>query len=133
MSWVIDTSALVRLFIPDGPISKEAEAAFNQAGAGGEPVLAPQLILVEVANVLLRKLRRDELSSAEHDELLNTILALPIRLIEHPPLIFAASRLAREFKLSAYDAIYLALAEEHGATLLTCDEYLATAARSLGL
>lgn len=31
MMWVIDTSALIRLFVPDGPIHPEVETALNQA------------------------------------------------------------------------------------------------------
>ena len=61
MMWVIDTSALIRLFVPDGPLHPEAETAFNRAASGTDLVLAPQLLLAEAANVLLRKQRRGEL------------------------------------------------------------------------
>ena len=52
-----------------------------------ELVLAPQLLLAEAANVLLRKLRRSELSAQEMGELLPALVPLPIRLCEHAPLI----------------------------------------------
>lgn len=65
MMWVIDTSALIRLFVPDGPVHPEAEAAFNRATSGADVLMAPQLLLAETANVLLRKRRRGELSSPE--------------------------------------------------------------------
>ena len=133
MIWVIDASALIRLFIPDGPVLAEAEAALNGASVGNDMLLAPDLLLVEISNVLIRKLRRGELSAQEYDELLPVIIALPIRLVEHSPLILAASGLARTHNLSAYDALYLALAEHHGAPLLTCDVDLAKVARSIGV
>jgi len=65
MIWVVDTSAIVRLFVPDGPLHPEIEAALNRAMHGADVVLAPDLMLAESANVLLRKQRRGELSSEE--------------------------------------------------------------------
>lgn len=133
MMWVLDTSALIRLFVPDGPIHPEIETAFNRAAGGADLVLAPQLLLVEAANVLLRKRRRGELSAREVRELLQAVGELPIRLFEHGPLLLPACALAEAHGLSAYDALYLALAEQHGARLLTCDEALDKVAQKLGL
>lgn len=133
MIWVIDTSALVRLFVPDGPLHPEVETAINRAASGADLVLAPQLLLAEVANVLLRKRRRDELSVQELQELLQAIEAMPIRLCEHGPLLLSACTLAEAHGLSAYDALYLALAERHGARLITSDADLDKVARAIGL
>jgi len=41
--------------------------------------------------------------------------------------------LAEAHALSVYDALYLALAEQHGARLITSDEALDKVARNLGL
>ena len=133
MMWVIDTSALIRLFVPDGPLHPEVETAFNRAASGADLVLAPHLLLAEAANVLLRKRRRDELSAQELRELLQAVESLPIRLCEHGPLLFPACALAEAHALSAYDALYLAVAERHGARLITNDEGLAKVARAIGL
>ena len=133
MMWVIDTSALIRLYVPDGPLHPEVEAAFNRAASGADLVLAPQLLLVEAANVLLRKRRRGELSAQELGELLQAVGSLPIRLCEHADLILPACALAEAHGLSVYDALYLALAERHGARLITCDDALDKVARKLGL
>ncbi len=133
MIWVIDTSALIRLFVPDGPLHPETETAFNRAATGADLVLAPHLLLAEAASVLLRKRRRDELSAQELRELLQAVESLPIRLCEHGPLLFPACALAEAHRLSAYDALYLAVAEQHGARLITNDEGLAKVARAIGL
>ena len=133
MMWVIDTSALIRLFVPDGPLHAEVETAFNRAASGADVLLAPHLILIEAANVLLRKQRRDELSMQELQELLSAIDSLPIRLCDHGPLLQPACILAEAHGLSAYDALYLALAERHGARLITNDNTLEKVARSCGL
>lgn len=133
MMWVIDTSPLIRLFVPDGPIHPEVETALNQASSGAAVVFAPQLILVEAANVLLRKKRRGELTGQELGELLLAVKSLPIRLCDHEPLLLPACALAEAYNLSAYDALYLALAEQCGAHLITNDDILDKVARKLGL
>ena len=133
MIWVIDTSALIRLFVPDGPVHPEIEPAFNRAANGADLLLAPHLLLAEAANALLRKQRRDELSTEELGALLQAIVSLPIRLCAHEPLLLPACTLADKYALSAYDALYLALAEQHGARLITHDTALDQVARSMGL
>ncbi len=130
---MIDTSALIRLFVPDGPIHPEIEPAFKQAANGTDWMLAPHLLLAEAANVLLRKHRRDELSMQELAAILQAIESLPIRLCEHGPLLLSACTLAKRHGLNGYDALYLALAEQHGARLITNDETLNTVAHSIGL
>ncbi|MDP4028813.1 MAG: type II toxin-antitoxin system VapC family toxin [Gallionella sp.] len=133
MMWVIDTSALIRLYVPDGPLHPQIETAFNQAASGAELVLAPELLLAEAANVLLRKRRRSELTAQELIELLQAVGSLPIRFCGHADLILPACTLAEAHGLSVYDALYLALAERHGARLITSDDALDKVARNLGL
>jgi len=133
MIWVIDTSALIRLFIPDGSVHPEAEAALRRVVFGADTVLAPQLLLAEVANVLLRKQRRGELAPDELRELLAAVEGLPIRYCDHAALLIPATGLALAQGLTAYDALYLALAEQYEARLMTCDEDLDKVARRLGL
>ena len=133
MMWVIDTSALIRLFVPDGPLHPEVEAALNKAISGAAVVFAPQLILAEAANVLLRKQRRGELSTQEFHELLDAVKSLPIRLCDHESLLLPACAIAEAHNLSVYDAIYLALAEKYGARLITNDDALDKVAAIMGL
>jgi len=93
MMWVIDTSAMIRLYVPDGPLHPELETAFNRAASGTELVLAPQLLWAEAAHVLLRKRRRGELSAQEMGELLPALVTLPNRLCEHAPCTIDFSRM----------------------------------------
>jgi predicted nucleic acid-binding protein len=133
MIWVVDTSAIVRLFIPDGPLHPEIEAAMNRAMHGADVVLSPELMLAESANVLLRKRRRGELSSDEAEKIIEAIVQLPVRIEPHAPLLVAAFSLADTHNLTVYDALYLALAERHGARLMTCDNRLERVAKTMGL
>ena len=55
MTFTIDTSALVRLYIPDGPIPEGLEMAMQNAERGNDSVIAPELILAECGQVLHKK------------------------------------------------------------------------------
>ena len=55
MIGVIDTSGLIRLFIPDGPIPEGMEDFFKEVERGNHTAIAPELLLVESANVLDKK------------------------------------------------------------------------------
>jgi len=71
---VIDTSALIRLYIPDGSIPKGLEAFFRGVERGNHIAIAPELLLVESANVLNKKRKINELTEEESIQLLNDIL-----------------------------------------------------------
>jgi len=58
MTVVVDTSALLRLFIPDGPVPAGMESALRHAERGNNLLLAPELILAEAAQVLLKNRKR---------------------------------------------------------------------------
>ena len=77
--------------------------------------------MAESSNVLNKKRKTEELSGTESDQLLESIMALPIRLFPHRPLLLRAFKLAIDCNLSVYDTLYLALAEENGAVVFTAD------------
>jgi len=128
MSVVVDTSALLRLLLPDGPIPDGMESALREAERGNTALLAPELILAEAAQVLLKKIKGD-LTLEEMGELLGCISSLPIRLFRHKPIIQRSVELALEHKLTVYDAIFLALAEGKNSRLITADRLLQRAAK----
>jgi predicted nucleic acid-binding protein len=128
MIGVIDTSALIRLFIPDGPIPDGFEKFLRGVERGNNIAIAPELLLVESANVLDRKRKLDEISETEGTQLLGEVLSMPIRYFSHAVLIPAASDLALEHRVTVYDAVYLALAFEQGATLFSADKVMLEAA-----
>ena len=131
MIGVIDTSALLRLFIPDGPIPEGFETFLRGVERGGNMAIAPELLLVESANVLDRKKKMDEISETESVQLLTDVLSMPIRYFPHGPLIPAAFDLAREHRITLYDAVYLALALEQGAVLFSADRLMQKAAQEM--
>ncbi|MGH7857199.1 MAG: type II toxin-antitoxin system VapC family toxin [Candidatus Binatia bacterium] len=100
-----------------------AEAAQLLAG---EEVAAPDLLPYEVASVCLKKMRR---RPKDAERLLLAHRLLPrLSITFHPVDHVAVLDLARESRLTTYDASYLWLARRLGAELLTFDQRLGRAA-----
>src|SRR5260221_9087500 len=110
-----DTNILVYAFAADDPRSARAETLIAEGGVIGVQVLN------EFTNVTRRKLRWDweqiEASLAVIDELLGT--ARPLTTALHAQAVV----LARDFKISLYDALIVAAAMDAGCELL-CSEDL---------
>jgi len=130
---VIDASALIRLFVPDGPVPEGLDAFFRGVELGRNTAIAPELLVVEAASVIHKKRRAGELSEEESAELLRDILGMPIRVFPHRPVIPRAFEVAGEHGLTLYDAIYVALALERSAGLFSADKTLVKVASLLGL
>lgn len=117
---VCDASAIVALLVDAGPDGRWSAAALE-----GATLIAPALLPFEVTNIL-RRLETSgvistDLASQSHADL----LALAIEFWPHELLASRIWELRRN--LTAYDAAYVALAERHGATLITLDRRIAKA------
>ena len=108
---VVDTSALLRLFIPDGPIPEHLEDRVAEAARHEALLLVPSLAFSEATQVLLKKERAGFLSPEEADLIRRAILAFPIEAIPDRDQIEAAHAIARREQLSVYDALFFALAQ----------------------
>ncbi len=91
----------------------------------GESLHAPQLIDIEVTQVLRRYTLAGALTPQRSQEALDDLLDFPIERYPHAPFIQRVWELRNN--LTAYDAVYVALAEGLKAPLLTRDARLATA------
>lgn len=96
--------------------------------------LVPSLWHTEIANALLVAERRQVITEARIIDYLNRLSGLPIitddvTVLSRRDLVMA---LAREYKLTAYDATYLDLTLRNGAILATFDNKLAEAMRNAG-
>jgi predicted nucleic acid-binding protein len=91
----------------------------------------PSVWPLEIGNVLLVAERRRRLNEAGTARFLSLLSDLPIVVEQEPPerMFKEILSLAREHKLSSYDASYLDLAMRKGLALATLDADLAAAAR----
>jgi predicted nucleic acid-binding protein len=122
--WVVDTSALIRLYVPDGPLPDNLETCIESAWRAESNLLAPELLLAEAGQVLRKKELAGFLQPAEGDEIIQAICSLPITWIGHADLLPSAIQIARDHELTVYDALFLALAMDRKAGLVTADKQL---------
>lgn len=90
-----------------------------------EQMHAPQLLDIEITQVLRRLVRQKEITAARAEQALQDLADLLIERHDHQALIQRIWQLRDS--LSAYDGAYVALAEGLAAPLLTCDGKLAGA------
>ena len=92
--------------------------------AGQDLLIAPDLIVAEVANAGWKAVRAGTLSPEQHD---HAAARLPLAFDALIPLGSLAERavaISRLLDHPAYDCFYLALAEQRAATLVTADQRL---------
>jgi predicted nucleic acid-binding protein len=118
---VLDASVVVELLLR----TPDALALEERVFGAGTPLHVPHLVDVEVAQVLRRYALRRDISGARGATALTLLGQFPLARHAHAPL--AARVWALRANLTAYDAVYVALAEGLGATLLTRDASLARA------
>ena len=133
MTGVIDASALIRLFIPDGPLPAGFESFMKGVDAGTDYAIAPELLLAESANVIRKKCKAKEITDKEETDILNLIVSMPVRLFTLKPLIKNASSLSKKIGVTVYDALYLELALKHNAGVFSVDDQMVKTARKLEL
>lgn len=118
---VVDTSALFRVFVPDGPLPDGLADLLDQAVRGDAVILVPDLALAEAAQVLRKKEASGLLKPAEVDEILAALIALPLEVMPCRDFLADATELGRGFGVTIYDGLFLALARRRRAELVTAD------------
>lgn len=119
---VLDASALVEVLTTDPADAPELARRIHDA----EWMSAPDLLDYEVLNVLRRMTRRGDIEDELADESRLTLQEL--RLSRHPMTDSLSERVWQlRHTITAYDASYVALAEELDLPLVTADDRLAAA------
>ncbi|HWB71110.1 MAG TPA: type II toxin-antitoxin system VapC family toxin [Egibacteraceae bacterium] len=123
---VVDASVVVKWFTLE-PLHEEARALL----LGADHLLAPDIVTVEVANALWAKAGRGEISEPASSRAVAALAGggQP-QLRPSTPLVPHAFELARRLDHPVYGCLYLALAEERDARLVTADARFATTAAS---
>ncbi len=111
--WIcVDSSVLLKLVLPE-PDSGLAEALWRGALAEDRRTVAPALLDFEVTAVLRKHVQRGALSHDLAMRALEQALAFGVETLTFPGMHQRALALAQRFgHVSAYDAHYLALAQE---------------------
>ena len=118
---VVDASVAVKWLVREA-YSVEALELVASWAAAGVTLVAPHLMPAEVSNALHKRVVSDELSVTAASRQIELLVASGMELIETPSLHVRALALASELnQTAAYDAHYLALAEELDCEFWTAD------------
>ena len=118
---VVDASVVLDLLL------RSASHAAIERRLFGKPeiLICPHLLDVEVAQVLRRFAATRELSEDRGRQALDDLVALPLARFPHEPLLPRVWQMRHN--VTAYDAVYIALAESLEIPLVTRDTKLAAA------
>jgi predicted nucleic acid-binding protein len=125
-NYVLDACVLAKILF-----TEQGSAAARSLISDADSLIAPELILLEVANVAVKKVRCKEITRAQAEEALGDMKDLFDRLIATEDLRDAATNLALNTMTATYDAIYAALAKREGLILVTADNRLAASLRGV--
>jgi predicted nucleic acid-binding protein len=117
MNIVVDASAALE-FLLRTTIGLRIEGIITEAD-----LYAPDLLDVEVASALRRHVRRGYLAEKRAAEALDDLFAWDIERVSNRELVRQAWDLRDN--VTAYDAVYLAAAQRHNASVITSDGPLA--------
>ena len=118
---VVDASVLANFLVDDGPNGAEARSALSDAGEA----FVPDLIDVETAAVLRKRWIAQDITESRFVMAIDILAELPFR--RYPTSLFLRRAYELRSTITAYDAMYVALAESLDCELLTCDARLARA------
>jgi predicted nucleic acid-binding protein len=122
---VVDASVAIAIVLHEHLGDRLHRLLIRRAHAG-DPIIVPNTLWVEVVNVLARRYRH---AAEEIFESIATLDGLGFSTIDTGrPGLLSTIDIAVSYGLTAWDAVYLALAESSDADLLTLDRQLAAAA-----
>ena len=115
----VDASVVVKWFVEEDGSGDARRLIRGQR----QDFIAPDLLLLEIANAFLKKVRRGEISRAAVETAVNAVPAF-VRLLPSMRLFDEALELAFRHQCAIYDSVYVALALGQGCQFITADERL---------
>jgi predicted nucleic acid-binding protein len=126
---VVDASVAIKWLLPeeDREIALRLQDDYQN---GATDLIAPELLISEVGNVLWKRVRKRDLTPSVAKLLFDGLLRDAPILLSSDTVHRRAMTLSLEFDRPIYDCEYLALAWYHGCDLVTADERFYRAVRA---
>ncbi len=128
MNLVVDASVAAKWIFREADADK-AMALQWQFERGRLELLAPDILPAEIANVIWKKVLRQDLDSLDAHAHYSKFKRVCPFLVSISSLAEAALSVSLRYRRTVYDSLYIALAIERGCEMLTADERLFNALR----
>lgn len=126
-SLVVDASVALK-WVGTEPGSAEAATLLDKMAAGEVALLAPEHLVGEVSNGLRKRVAQKALTVEDACAALEAITHLELTFVGGAGRWFQCLPAALEWGITAHDALYVLLARDFDAVLVTADEHLHAAA-----
>lgn len=135
MSFVLDASVAMRWVLLDGSSQDRAYADGILSTLTKARAVVPPLWHIELVSVLRNAEKHGAISEADATGFLQRSARLPIDTDDTPPITIrlTIAAIARQHRLTGYDAAYLELALRESIPLATLDVELKRAAKEAGV
>jgi predicted nucleic acid-binding protein len=130
-SFVVDASVVVEFLVPGRHTEGADKVLGTLAAENPADLLAPDIILLEVANALRKIVARRLISPAEGGQAIADVSRLAIHRVESAALLEGVWSLRH--RMSAYDASYVTLGALLDLPVISADRKLVVAARDAGV
>jgi predicted nucleic acid-binding protein len=127
--YILDASVAAKWIFPGSTESyaQQADNLLRSYKQGQLEFVVPDLFWSELANFLWKGVRRKEISAATAETSLQQMTTHGFPTIPSQTILPQALSIAISFDRAIYDSVYVALAVEQKASLVTADEKLANA------
>jgi len=124
---VIDASVAMKWSFNDDPLVQEAASLLDRYGRREIHFFVPDLFWAESGNMLWKAVSRGRCTPEHAERSMAALKQLALSTAASQGLVEQALKIASDFNRTVYDSIYIALAVEVRAELITADEKLANA------
>ncbi len=131
-SLVIDASVALKWVVTEQG-TDSAMALLDDLAAGEVALLAPEHLIGEVGNGLRKRAAQGVLTPDDASQALDAIAALELTFVSGADRWFRCLRAALEWEVTTYDALYVLLAMEFDAELVTADRRLVAVATAVAV
>lgn len=120
---IMDASVAIKWFFDESETDK-ARSFLRRLREKEVQMIVPELFYYEFANTCWKKVKKKLASFDDASQALDQLMELPLTRYRDEELADVAFTNAAQYDISAYDGLYLALAELYVAPLVTADEDL---------